>query len=79
MGFLRNMLATHHFDTSDACVMCGTSRELLIHQNELGVDISCHGDDNQYLTEDELQNIVDARRAEIECDWEIARSGGQHV
>lgn len=31
------------------------------------------------LTEQELQNLIDAQRAEIECDWEIERSGGLHV
>jgi hypothetical protein len=51
MGFLRNMLATHYFDTDAVCVMCGGSRELLIQQNELGHDISCHVDDSHYQTE----------------------------
>jgi len=34
---------------------------------------------NALLSEEELKNLVDARRAEIACDWEIERSGGLHV
>ena len=36
--------------------------------------------EEEYLLDDKkLQDLVDARRAEIECDWEIERSGGMHV